>query len=78
MQPTQELIDSIYREKVLRARETPPEIKFFAGPQLFRYACEITKSGIRQQHPDFDEAAVLRELERRLEIRRRLEDEGRR
>jgi hypothetical protein len=35
MEPTQELIDDIYRQKVLRARAMPPEEKLFAGIRLF-------------------------------------------
>jgi len=74
MQPTQELIDAIYREKVLRARNTPPEQKLFAGARLFEMGCEITKAGIRAQHPNADEAEVLQILKDRLALARRLED----
>jgi hypothetical protein len=31
MEPTQELVDAIYRERVLRARRTPPEDKLLDG-----------------------------------------------
>ena len=73
MEPTQELIDDIYRRRVLRARATPPEEKLLAGAELFDLACRISMDGIRHQHPDADEAEVRRLLERRLEIGRRLE-----
>ena len=45
MEPTRELIDEIYRERVLRARAMSPEEKFLAGPRLFEMACRITMDG---------------------------------
>ena len=74
MQPTQELIDDIYRERVLRARRTPPDVKFFDGPELFERACRIMAAGIRNQFPDADEAKVDEILGERLELLRRLEE----
>jgi hypothetical protein len=74
MEPTPELIDALYRERVLRARATPPEEKMLDSARLFDMACEITKGGIRQQHPDWAEQQVLGELRRRLAIRRILEN----
>jgi hypothetical protein len=73
MQPTQELVDDIYRERVLRARRTPPAEKLLDGAHLFDYACTITKAGIRAQHPGVDEARVLELLKERLALRERLE-----
>ncbi len=73
MEPTQELIDNLYRERVLRARRTPPEEKLRDGPRLFDYACRITKAGIHAQHPEADEARVLEILRQRLTLRERLE-----
>ncbi len=74
MQPTQELIDSIYREKVLRARRQSPGDKLLAGPRLYAMASEWTKAGIRSQHPDADEARVLEILRQRIALKRRLEE----
>lgn len=73
MEPTQELIDAIYWEKVEAARRMSPEEKLFAGAELFDYACEITKAGIRHQFPDADEEEVLRILRERLALAERLE-----
>jgi hypothetical protein len=73
MEPTQELIDDIYREKVRRARRMKPEAKLLAGIELFEYAAEITKAGIRSQFPLADEKEVLRILRERLALRERLE-----
>ncbi len=74
MAPTQELIDDIYRSKVLRARAMSPEERVSGGLGLFAMSCEISKAGIRAQHPDADEAEVLRILKDRLALSRRLED----
>lgn len=73
MEPTQELIDEIYRSKVLRARAMSPEERMLDGPRLFEMGCEITRAGIRAQHPNADEAEVERILKDRLALARRLE-----
>lgn len=74
MEPTKELIDDIYRERVLRAWRTPPEEKLFDGARLLDYACGITLAGIRYQHPDADEQQVREILAQRLALRQRLEE----
>ena len=76
MEPTQELVDDIYRERVLRARRTPPAVKALDGPQLFEMACRITRSGIRSQFPDADAERVESILAERLALRQRLEERG--
>ena len=35
MQPTPELIDQLYRDRVLCARRMPPEEKLLAGAELY-------------------------------------------
>jgi hypothetical protein len=76
MEPTQELIDDIYRERVLRARLMSPEEKILAGPQLFDYACRIARDGIRDQNPDATDEQVETILLQRLALRQRLEVYG--
>jgi hypothetical protein len=71
--PYAALADEIYRERVIRARNLPPEDKFLAGEELFEYACWITLAGIRQQNPDFSDEDCRCELNRRLELRKRME-----
>lgn len=73
MEPTRELIDDIFREKVLRARRMSPEEKLLDGPRLFDLACRIMMDGIRYQHPDADERRVREILRERLELLERLE-----
>jgi hypothetical protein len=49
------------------------EERLRAGPQLFDFACEWTKAGIRMDHPEADEAEVLKILRRRLAMAQKLE-----
>jgi hypothetical protein len=74
MEPTKELIDDIFRERVQRARRMTSEQKFLAGAELFEEACQITMAGIRHQHPEADEQRVREILAERLELRQRLEN----
>jgi hypothetical protein len=74
VQPSKELIDEIYREKVLRARQRSPEDKFFAGAKLFSGVCERMEAGLRQENPTADDQTIRELLERRLVILRRLRE----
>lgn len=67
------LADELYRERVLAARQMPPEDKFLAGEELFEYACSITLAGIRNENPRASEQECRQILEERLELRRRME-----
>ncbi|MFN0056186.1 MAG: hypothetical protein ACKV0T_28900 [Planctomycetales bacterium] len=69
-----ELADDIYRERVLRARRTPPEDKLLAGAEIFDRVCSIMASGIRADFPEADEDEVDRILLQRLQLARRLEN----
>jgi hypothetical protein len=74
MEPTKELMDELYLDKIEDARRMTPEEKFLAGARLFDYACSITVAGIRHQYPNAHEGEVLRILRERLELRRRMEE----
>jgi hypothetical protein len=73
MESIKELADALYREEVERARRMSPEEKFWAGPRLFDMACEVTKAGIRHQHPEASEDEVRRILRERLALAEKLE-----
>ena len=73
MEPTPDLINRLYQDKVEAARRMSFAEKFMAGAELFDYACMISMVGIRMQHPDFSAEQVRAELRRRLEIGRRIE-----
>ena len=73
MEPTKELIEQLYWDKVSAARAMSPSDKLLAGARLFDFACRATMAGIRHQHPDADERQVLDVLRQRLALARRLE-----
>lgn len=62
-----------FQEALEQARKMTPAERFSAGADLFDYACDIARSGIRNQNPGASEAEVLRILKERLEFARRLE-----
>ena len=75
MEPTKELIDELFRERVLRARRTSPEEKLLAGPRLFDLCCRIMADGIRNESPEADEQRVQEILAQRIALLRRLEEQ---
>jgi hypothetical protein len=72
MEPTQELADAIYRDRVLRARQTPLEKKLLAGAQLFDEVCDRMRAGLRDENPGADAATIEELLRRRLDLLKRL------
>lgn len=73
MEPTPELLDPLYMDKVLAARQRSPEEKFLAAGDMFISLIERMRMGVRMQFPHANEEEVQRELHRRFEIARRLE-----
>ncbi|KAA0223345.1 MAG: hypothetical protein EDS66_02720 [Planctomycetota bacterium] len=45
MEPTKELVDALYADKVRAARQTPIEERFLAGPRRFNIACQLMRAG---------------------------------
>ncbi|MCL2649173.1 MAG: hypothetical protein FWD61_19595 [Phycisphaerales bacterium] len=74
MGPTQELIDELYVDKVLAARQRTFEQKFLAGGELHEAVIERMKMGILMQNPNATEEEVAAELSRRYAIARILEN----
>jgi hypothetical protein len=72
MEPTQELIDDLFRERVLRARRIPLAEKLLMGPELFAGVCRRMADGIRNENPDADEQRVQELLVARLNLLERL------
>jgi hypothetical protein len=77
MEPIPELIDALYRERVLRARQQPGEEKLLDGPRLFEFVCRVMRDGIRGQFPEADDRQVEEILAQRLAVLRRLDGGGR-
>jgi hypothetical protein len=73
MEPTRELIDAMFWERVRRAREMSPEEKLLAGATLFDRSCRIMADGIRDEFPDADKKQIREVLVARLALARRLE-----
>jgi hypothetical protein len=73
MQPTQQLIDQLYQDKLRDARAAPFEDKLLDGARLFDRSCRIMRDGIRMQFPNSSEQKVEEILRSRLHIARRLE-----
>lgn len=76
MEPLKPLMDSIFIEKALRTRRRPIDEKMLDGPKLFEDCCLLMRSGIRSQFPDYTAEQFEKELRRRLEIRRRINEAG--
>jgi hypothetical protein len=58
VEPSKEVIDQLYRERVLRARAMPPEEKLVMGLRLFDRSCRIMADGIRGEFPGAGEDRV--------------------
>lgn len=73
MEPTKELIDELYRDKVEAARRMTPGEKLLLGPILFDEVCRRMTDGIRHQFPGAADERVKQILLERLKIARALE-----
>jgi len=67
------MIDQLYREEVIDARNMSHEEKFLAGEELFEFACTVTLAGIRKQSPDASEEECQRILCERVALGERLD-----
>lgn len=71
-----ELADSIYRRKVMRARELSVSERLETGIELFEGAVGMMKDGIRAQFPDLNEEEVTEMVKRRLDRMRQVQEHG--
>jgi hypothetical protein len=72
-----DLQDSIYREKVLRARAMTPEERFDAGFEITNDVFRRMLTGAMWDTEGMDTDAGWREVARRLDRLRRVHDAGR-
>lgn len=72
MNPTRQLIDELYLDKIRAARQMSPERKFFAGPRLFARCRRVMLDGLRDENPAADEQRLDELLQQRLALIRRV------
>ncbi|MCB1076988.1 MAG: hypothetical protein KDM64_04075 [Verrucomicrobiae bacterium] len=70
------MADSIFREKVIRARSADLADKFLDGFRLFESALEFTHAGVADDLGTLDENEISREILKRFEVIRLLEEDG--
>ncbi len=73
MSPQPELIDSLHRERLMRARQTSGSERMMQGAQLFDYGVEAMMAGLRMSKPHATEAELLPLIRERLARQRRRE-----
>ena len=74
MQPSRELIDELFRERVERARQMSPADRLFGGLRLFQLTSRIMADGIRARFPEADDRRVQEILREQLGLIRRREE----
>ena len=62
----QPMADALYRERVLRARRTPPEERMLEGVRMFDRECDMMRLEILKLNPNYSETDVSQEIRRRL------------
>jgi hypothetical protein len=68
MVPDLSLLAALDSEEVEDARRQSFAQKFLAGAELFDYAEQISRAGIRMQNPEYTEDQIRAEFARRLAI----------
>jgi hypothetical protein len=71
-----QMMDALFVEKVLAARQRSFDEKFLAAGRLFEAAVERMRIGIMMDRPNASEEEILQEIRRRLAISRQLEMYG--
>ncbi len=72
----QPLMDDIFREKVLRARQIPAGRRLMMGLELFDVVEERMRGGVRRQFPEADADEVERILRARFARLRQVAEHG--
>ena len=74
MEPTAELIDAIYREKVLRSRRMTPSKRIAIGAELSDIGRQMMREAIRRENPAASSEQVHQMMRRRIELSRKLDN----
>jgi hypothetical protein len=72
----QPLADALYRERVLRARRTPPEERILDGVRLYDQAVERMKLGVQLKNPQAEPAEIENLLRQRIRHLWKMSDHG--
>ena len=72
----QTLIDDIYRNRILRARETPAAEKFATGWALFEDVAQLMRVGIRHRHSEASPEEVENILYKQLNLLQQAQEHG--
>lgn len=62
--------DDALAAQIARYRALTGEQRLKLALDLHEFACNVTRAGIRAQHPEWEAEAVERELRRRIELSR--------
>jgi len=73
---TTELADTLYRDKVLRARAQDSAEKLVQGFRLFESALDFTKAGVAAELDTTDEDVVMKGVLKRFERVRKVREAG--
>jgi hypothetical protein len=74
VEPTPDLIDAIYREKVLRSRRMTPARRIEVGAELSDMGRQMMREAILRQNPVATKEEIHLEMQYRLKLARKLED----
>ena len=76
MEPTRELADAIWREKVRRAKAMTPDERLREACRLSDFVFDMMRAGVRSRNPAADDAEVDRIVKDQLDRIRRVEERG--
>jgi len=74
MSPHQPQPADFQRDSVEQSQSMTVADRFWAGAELFDYACTLSRSGICRQYPEYSSDQVEAELRRRVDMQRQRED----
>jgi hypothetical protein len=74
VEPSEELVDAIYREKVLRSRRMTVQRRMEVGAELSDMGRQMMREAILRQNPAATGDEIRREMRYRFKLSRKLED----
>jgi hypothetical protein len=74
VEPTPELVDDIYREKVLRSRRMSPARRLEASLELSDMGLQMMRDSVRHQYPGASESEITARVNDRIELSRKLDN----